>query len=55
MKDEIKEILDNMKEWSVDDNFYFEINDEKAKLLYYYITNLQEENKRLKESAIHND
>ena len=44
MKDEIKEILKNMKEWSADGKLYFEINDEKAKLLYNYITNLQEEN-----------
>lgn len=42
MNDEIKEILENMKEWSVDGNLYFEINGEKAKLLYDYITKLQE-------------
>jgi hypothetical protein len=47
MNKEIKEILENMKKWSVDGNLYFEINDEKAKLLYDYITNLQEENNRL--------
>lgn len=49
MNNEIKEIIENMKEWSVDGNLYFEINDEKAKLLYDYITNLQEENKDLRE------
>lgn len=49
MSEEIKEILDNLKEWSVEGNLYFEINDEKAKKLYNYITNLQQENKQLKE------
>lgn len=53
MNNEIKEILDNMKEWSVEGNLYFEINDEKAKLLYDYITNLQKENEILKEELIH--
>ena len=45
MNNEIKEILGNLKEWSVDGNLYFEINDEKAKKLYNYITNLQQVNK----------
>ena len=36
-----------MKEWSVDGNLYFEINDEKAKLLYKYICDLQQEIERL--------
>lgn len=52
MNDEIKEILDNLKEWSVDGNLYFEINDEKAKKLYKYITNLQQENQEMKTNTI---
>ena len=47
LKADIQEILKNMKEWSVDGNLYFEINDEKAKLLYKYICNLQQEIERL--------
>lgn len=40
MSDEIKEILYHMKT-TIDDDNYFEINEESAKLLYNYITNLQ--------------
>ena len=43
LKTDIQEILKNMKEWSVDGNLYFEINDEKAKLLYKYICDLQKQ------------
>lgn len=46
MSDEIKEILYHMKT-TIDDDNYFEINEESAKLLYNYITNLQQENDRL--------
>ena len=46
-KIDIQEILENMKEWSVDGNLYFEINDKKAKLLYKYICDLQQEIERL--------
>ena len=61
MTDEIKEILDNMKEISSFEytTDWFELNYEDIKLLLDYITNLQqeleEENERLKENAIHND
>lgn len=58
-KDEIKEILDKLKKLCYDDYClefsvdYIERKEEK--LLLDYITNLQEENKILKENAEHND
>ena len=48
MKDEINEIFDYLKESAIKENLYFEINPEKAKILYDYITNLEQENEELK-------
>ena len=45
MKDEIKEILDYLKESAIKKNLYFEIKPEKAQILLDYIINLQQENK----------
>ena len=45
MNDEIKEILDNLKD--IDKTSRLKNND--AKLILDYITNLQQENERLKE------
>lgn len=42
MKNEIKEILDFWKRECIEKDLYFEINPEKSKSLYDYITNLQE-------------
>lgn len=69
MKDEIKEILDDLRKTADNTIFavcssqeeldkmpkytanFLSINDRKAKLLLDYITNLQEENKRLKQKC----
>lgn len=48
MKDEIKEILDYLKESAIKKNLYFEIKPEKAQILLDYIINLQQENHELK-------
>ena len=40
---EIKEILDYLKESAAKQNLYFEINPEKAKILHDCITNLEQE------------
>lgn len=45
---ELIEIIDIMK-YSVDSDCYFEISDKDVKVLYDYITKLQEENRTLKE------
>ena len=51
MNNEIKEILDNMKEISSFEytTDWFELNYKDTKILLDYITNLQKENERLKE------
>lgn len=55
MTEEIKEILHRLKTKSIkykyclDNKISFNDEDYEAKLLYDYITNLQEENERLKE------
>ena len=51
MKDEIKEILDKLKS----NNYPFGIATIDINKLEDYITNLQEENRILKENAEHND
>ena len=47
MNDEIKEILDYLKESAIKKNLYFEIKPEKAQILLDYITNLQQEIEKL--------
>lgn len=57
MEDEIKEILDDLRtykdryEYFLFNNLSFSDRDYKAKILLDYITNLQEENERLKKIA----
>lgn len=51
MNDEIKEILDEY----ITDNDWIVIATNVLKYLKDYITNLQKENKILKDNAIHND
>ena len=55
MKDEIKEILDNIKNKYEDYYVQDIVSGNDLKQLLDYITNLQQENKILKENAIHND
>ena len=66
MKDEIKEMLQEIKEtvddylkiYKLEDDMMYDTINYKASQWYAlldYITNLQEENERLKENAIHND
>lgn len=47
MNNEIKEILDYLKESAIKKNLYFEIKPEKAQILLDYITNLQQEINKL--------
>ena len=54
MNNEIKEILDYLKESATKQNLYFEINPEKAKQLLDYITNLEQENERLEKDLLDN-
>lgn len=49
MKDEIKQMIDNLKFISEQESATIEINQNGCKVILDYITNLQEENKRLKE------
>lgn len=57
MKDEIKEILEEIKSYIEHEYLppYCELAPRDCKLLLDYIINLQKENERLKENAIHND
>ena len=47
MKDEIKQMIDNLKFISKQESATIEINQNGCKVILDYITNLQEENERL--------
>lgn len=50
MTEEIREILDDMKQIPIDESWALNLEDYQCKLLLNYITNLQKENQSLKEN-----
>ena len=51
MNNDIKEILDDMKQIPIDESWALNLEDYQCKLLLNYITNLQKENKELQTSV----